>query len=124
MAKSKRSAHVLKDVDLTHILQQDTNQINLNLVDKITLMRQLQRDVGFLEKLGLMDYSLLLVIEERSSTKQSFEDLTIGRSTKASFIGTLSEGLNKGSYLFEEVTKPLSTASEPKSTARNRSVIN
>jgi len=56
---------VLKDIDLVnYVRNHDSHLINLTLENRNVIIKQLERDTFFLESKGLMDYSLLLAIEE------------------------------------------------------------
>ena len=76
---------VLKDIDLDNLLNQDPLLVNMRLEDRRNLMRQLKKDVEFLKSKNLMDYSLLLAVEQISffksiisakEDKNLFEQLT------------------------------------------------
>jgi len=76
---------VLKDIDLENLLNQDPLLVNMRLEDRRNLMRQLKKDVEFLKSKNLMDYSLLLAVEQISffksiisakEDKNLFEQLT------------------------------------------------
>jgi len=59
--------NVLKDNDLRSMLSYFPNLVNLKFDDRMKIVKRLQSDADFLERLKLMDYSLLLAIEESHS---------------------------------------------------------
>jgi hypothetical protein len=63
--KVKTANMVLKDLDfVNYVRNHDSDLINLKADDRLDLIKQLDADTSFLEVQGLMDYSLLLAIEE------------------------------------------------------------
>lgn len=61
----------LKDNELRKIVMSCPDIINLSLGTRMDMVRQLERDTKFLESQGLMDYSLLLVVEETVQNRDS-----------------------------------------------------
>ena len=58
---------VLKDNDLKELISVYPNMINLSFADRMAVVQRLQSDADFLESQGIMDYSLLIAIEESNS---------------------------------------------------------
>lgn len=54
----------LKDIELIKILRTYPDILNLTLDDRMKLIKQLEKDSMFLRSQNIMDYSLLLAIEE------------------------------------------------------------
>jgi hypothetical protein len=54
----------LKDLDLENLLFMDHLKINIPPEDARQIIITLNRDIEFLSSLNLMDYSLLLAVEE------------------------------------------------------------
>lgn len=70
---AKHASMTFKDQDLLKILRQYPELLNLKLEDRMQLIRQLERDSKFLAMHNIMDYSLLLAIEEKPH-KHDFSD--------------------------------------------------
>ena len=68
--KDLKSGIILKDLDLTAILNKNPDLINVSITDRQKLVQALQRDSKFLMANGLMDYSMLVAIER---TKQAYK---------------------------------------------------
>jgi hypothetical protein len=59
--------NVLKDQDLQNILKfKEPNLINISLEDKRKIIKSLKEDIGFFASQNIMDYSLLLSVEDRA----------------------------------------------------------
>lgn len=58
------SRKTLKDLELRKVLLAFPEFINLKLDVRMELIKALERDTMFLKSQGIMDYSLLLVIEK------------------------------------------------------------
>ena len=58
-----KASTTLKDVNFMRERQGDNKFVEFSKVDRARLLRALQRDVEFLRRNGIMDYSLLLGIE-------------------------------------------------------------
>jgi hypothetical protein len=54
----------LKDVDYENLVMRELLQINISEEDARLIIMTLERDIAFMKKNGLMDYSLLLGIEK------------------------------------------------------------
>ena len=54
----------LKDINIKQMLKKEPDLVAFEHLDSIRLMRTLKKDVEFLRSMGIMDYSLLLGIEE------------------------------------------------------------
>ena len=59
-----KSSTTLKDVNFLQETKADENLMSFDKWDRIKLLRALRKDVDFLRQNGIMDYSLLLGIEE------------------------------------------------------------
>ena len=61
---------VLKDRDLMYLQQfRQSDLINISMEDRRKIVYAIRHDVDFLEREGLMDYSLLLAVEQRSGVE-------------------------------------------------------
>lgn len=58
------SMHTLKDVDLENMIMGELLKIEISEADRHLIITTLERDAEYLEKWGLMDYSLLFGIEK------------------------------------------------------------
>jgi thiamine pyrophosphokinase len=69
----------MKDLDLTRLIYKKPMLINMNYSDRYNLIETLKADSSFLCQRNIMDYSLLLIIEEKphQSIKESLQ--SIGR---------------------------------------------
>ena len=57
---------IMKDEDLTKFTRKmKPNLINITLTDRRKIIQSARNDVDFLESQGIMDYSLLLAVEEK-----------------------------------------------------------
>ena len=59
-----KSSTTLKDVNFMKERKKDDHFTQFGRIDRQKLLRSLRKDVEFLRKKGIMDYSLLLGIEE------------------------------------------------------------
>jgi hypothetical protein len=66
----------MKDVNLQKHLLQNPNLINLDFDSRMSLIRQLKIDTKFFADRNIMDYSMLLVIEEKNN-----ESIALSRKT-------------------------------------------
>lgn len=67
---------VLKDNDLVFIKNyKKSSIINISKVDKNRLMNAISADTMFLEKLGIMDYSLLISVEEKAIEDENLKSM-------------------------------------------------
>lgn len=62
----------LKDIDFENLVIGELLKIDINENDAALILKTLQRDLNFLKKLGLMDFSLLLGVEKVQN--ESIED--------------------------------------------------
>ena len=54
----------LKDVDLLNLVSKNLISISLSPTDAILITKTILRDTEFFQSLGIMDYSILLGVEE------------------------------------------------------------
>lgn len=62
-----KSSDILKDLDIVFLQKQKEGIINLSPHQRLRLGKQIIRDTEFLAKHNLMDYSLLLLVEETTN---------------------------------------------------------
>lgn len=73
---------VLKDMNYLEILLEKKNLMQLSLNDYTDLSEIIQKDSEFLKSLGIMDYSLLMVIEKKTiTTTESLEDNILNKNS-------------------------------------------
>lgn len=59
----------MKDQDLRHILLfKDPNLINISIEDKRRIIQSIKGDIEFFETNNIMDYSLLLSVEDTNGS--------------------------------------------------------
>lgn len=88
------SSLTLKDNELRKIVQLQPDLLNLKLDDRMTIIKTLEHDSKFLMEHGMIDYSLLLIIEELSSMKKSWI-CKRQQEEGDNFIKTLFQDVNK-----------------------------
>ena len=66
---------ILKDVNFTVECNRDPYYVQLMNRNRLSLRRAIRKDVEFLRSNGLMDYSLLLAIEEADDDLKDFDTL-------------------------------------------------
>jgi hypothetical protein len=59
----------LKDLDLIQLLQKRPGMLNFQPETVHRYLSSLENDTNFLSSLGIMDYSLLLIVEERFNSR-------------------------------------------------------
>eukprot|EP01031_Cornospumella_fuschlensis_P033783 gene33783-40878_t len=70
--RKSAASFVFKDLDLLDRIQQQSTGISIGPENKRTLLDVLKRDVEYLSKHNLMDYSLLVRVDESSAPHTSF----------------------------------------------------
>mmetsp|Transcript_116097 Transcript_116097/g.161147 ORF Transcript_116097/g.161147 Transcript_116097/m.161147 type:complete len:81 (-) Transcript_116097:345-587(-) len=74
MTKDVKPSTTLKDVNLLRLKELDTSLLDFKPHDRCTIIRNIQNDCDFLRDNNLMDYSLLLAIEEKPNLAESDEE--------------------------------------------------
>jgi len=74
MTKDVKSSTTLKDVNLLRMKELDPCLLDFKPLDRHNIMRNIKSDTEFLRDNNLMDYSLLLAIEEKPFTYGDKED--------------------------------------------------
>ena len=77
----------LKDVDLENLVNKNLLSLNISPEDKGLILKTIKRDTEFFKAQGIMDYSILLGVEEiKVKSKESLFLAKIKKSNETLFI--------------------------------------
>ena len=79
--------NVLKDRDMLHILKfRQSSLINITIEDKKIIMNAIKADIDFLSSNNIMDYSLLIAVENKELISSEISHLKLEDFAKNSVI--------------------------------------